>query len=550
MIVDTITDYKKASERTTVKRKSKREKKKKSKLSTAITDSESINSATDTTEEICPTNEELAKVESEAAEDNLCLTVENLASSTDKSDDIESESVNNHEKEDEEEYEESDRLAAQTAQGSLDDDDYVQYIDIIKELLHKGKEQGYLSFDDIEKRLPEVITNSQILDNIYSMITEMGIDVVEDQQTLSDTSQVNKTGDESDDDILLSDSIRMYLREIGRIPLLTIEEEARLAKGIEESKKAVREKYEAAMTHFFTEQKREDILESLTAAEKRPLTDDVLLEINNNVQEKLESPEAQKEISKSIKRALEAKRDKTYDKKLMDANLRLVVSIAKKYIGRGMSFLDLIQEGNLGLIKTVDKFDYKKGFKFSTYATWWIRQAITRAIADQARTIRIPVHMVETINKLIRTSRTLVQELGREPTSAEIAARMGLSPEKVEEIQRISMEPVSLEKPIGEEEDSQLGDFVEDKNLPDPEEATTKTILHEQLEDVLKTLTERERGVISMRYGFANGKQQTLEEVGRYYGVTRERIRQIEGKGLRKLRHICKVKGLHYFLQV
>ncbi|HCD72316.1 MAG TPA: RNA polymerase sigma factor RpoD, partial [Thermovirga lienii] len=277
------------------------------------------------------------------------------------------------------------------------------------------------------------------------------------------------------EDLPLSDPVRMYLREIGKIPLLTPEEEVELAKRVEEG-----------------------------------------------------DPEAKA--------------------KLIEANLRLVVSIAKKYIGRGMLFLDLIQEGNLGLIRAVEKFDYRKGFKFSTYATWWIRQAITRGIADQARTIRIPVHMVETINKLIRVSRQLVQQLGREPTAEEIAAEMGIAPEKVEEIHRIAQEPVSLETPIGEEEDSELGDFLEDKDIPSPEEAAAQQLLREQLEEMLEELTDREREVLRLRFGLEDGHPYTLEEVGRRFGVTRERIRQIEAKALRKLRHPSRSKKLRDYL--
>ncbi len=395
------------------------------------------------------------------------------------------------------------------------------------------------------------IANNDSIEEIVP--TDEDLIMVEAEGINSKNEDTDKPENDLDGEISNADSIRMYLREIGRKPLLTMEEEARLAKGIEESKKAVREKYEAEMTHSFTEQKREDIFESLKAAEKRPLTDDVLLEINNNVQEKLESLEAQKEIGKSVKRALEAKRDKSYDKKLMDANLRLVVSIAKKYKGRGMSFLDLIQEGNLGLIKAVNKFDYTKGFKFSTYATWWIRQAITRAIADHARTIRIPSYMVEIMNKLTQVSSSLVQELGRKPTSEEIAERMGVSTEKIEEIQEIittSLETKSLEEPVGEEEDSQFGDFVEDKKLQNPEEATIGAIVHEQLEKLMNDLTERERDVIMMRYGFANGKHQSLEEIGRRLGTTSEHIRQIEANVLRKLRRVCKKKTLEDFLKI
>jgi RNA polymerase primary sigma factor len=319
------------------------------------------------------------------------------------------------------------------------------------------------------------------MDYVYSNLLELGIDVKEEDklQEIRQGELLPQVSLEELSDIesvSISDPVRMYLREIGKISLLTPEEEVELAKRVEEGEE-------------------------------------------------------------------EAK------KKLIEANLRLVVSIAKKYIGRGLSFLDLIQEGNLGLIRAVEKFDYRKGFKFSTYATWWIRQAITRAIADQARTIRIPVHMVETINKLIRVSRQLVQQLGREPTIEEIAQALGLPPEKVEDIQRIAQEPVSLETPIGEEEDSQLGDFLEDKESPNPEDATAGQLLREQLEEMLGELTEREREVLRLRFGLEDGHAHTLEEVGKRFNVTRERIRQIEAKALRKLRHPSRSKRLRDYLE-
>jgi RNA polymerase primary sigma factor len=307
----------------------------------------------------------------------------------------------------------------------------------------------------------------------------MGIDV-------SDSERDFEEKEEGDDDMLmeiemmdsvsLDDPVRMYLKEIGRVSLLTAQDEVTLAKAIEAGD-------------------------------------------------------------------MEAKQ------RLTEANLRLVVSIAKKYIGRGMSFLDLIQEGNMGLIRAVEKFDYHKGYKFSTYATWWIRQAITRAIADQARTIRIPVHMVETINKLVRVSRRLLQELGREPSDDEIAEEMGITPEKVREIIKVSQDPVSLETPIGEEEDSHLGDFVEDKEAVAPSDAASLTMLHNEVEDILDTLTPRERRVLQLRFGLIDGHQRTLEEVGKRFGVTRERIRQIEAKALRKLRHPSRSKKLRDYLE-
>lgn len=347
--------------------------------------------------------------------------------------------------------------------------------DAVADLLDEGTGRGYVTHDDIERHIPVETWDADTLDRIFTNLQEMGIDVVDkseigkmpQQETREEfiptvDSEIGKL-----DDIPLTDPVRMYLREIGKVSLLTAAEEVELAKRMEEGD-------------------------------------------------------------------VEAK------KRLIDANLRLVVSIAKKYIGRGMLFLDLIQEGNLGLIRAVEKFDYRRGFKFSTYATWWIRQAITRAIADQARTIRVPVHMVETINKMVRMSRLLVQELGREPTDEEIAAKMGIEPSRVEEIRRISQLPVSLETPIGEEEDSQLGDFIEDHELPSPDEAAAGHLLHEQIEEMLSTLSDREREVLHFRFGLEDGHSYTLEEVGKKFNVTRERIRQIEAKALRKLRQPSK----------
>ncbi len=346
----------------------------------------------------------------------------------------------------------------------------------LRKIAGESSGRGYVTGDDIERHLPVESWDADTLDSIFTNLQEMGIDVV-DKSNIGKIPSSSNSSDEyiptvdselsKLDDIPLTDPVRMYLREIGKVSLLTAAEEVDLAKRMEAG-------------------------------------------------------------------------DTEAKKKLIDANLRLVVSIAKKYIGRGMLFLDLIQEGNLGLIRAVEKFDYKRGFKFSTYATWWIRQAITRAIADQARTIRVPVHMVETINKMVRISRTLVQELGREPSDEEIAARMGIEPSRVEEIRRISQLPVSLETPIGEEEDSQLGDFIEDHELPSPDEAAAGHLLHEQIEDMLDTLSEREREVLHFRFGLEDGHSYTLEEVGKKFNVTRERIRQIEAKALRKLRQPSK----------
>jgi RNA polymerase primary sigma factor len=349
-----------------------------------------------------------------------------------------------------------------------------------------GKKTGVLAYDDIAERMSNFELDSDQMDEFYEFLGDQGIELVGDSDEAGDPD--SKELEKEDDDefdlndlsvppgVKINDPVRMYLKEIGRVDLLSGEEEIKLAKRIEEGDE-------------------------------------------------------------------EAKR------RLAEANLRLVVSIAKRYVGRGMLFLDLIQEGNMGLIKAVEKFDYNKGYKFSTYATWWIRQAITRAIADQARTIRIPVHMVETINKLIRVQRQLLQDLGREPTPEEIGEDMDLSPDKVREILKIAQEPVSLETPIGEEDDSHLGDFIEDQDATSPSEHAAYELLKEQLEDVLDTLTDREENVLRLRFGLDDGRTRTLEEVGKVFGVTRERIRQIEAKALRKLRHPSRSKRLKDFLE-
>lgn len=348
---------------------------------------------------------------------------------------------------------------------------------ILKELVEKGKSKGMLTYKEIMDAFEEVELEPDQIEKIYETVENMGIDVVGDiDEEIKDLQNTEEEIDLSlPEGISIDDPVRMYLKEIGKVPLLSADEEIELAKRME-------------------------------------------------------------------------KGDNEAKRRLAEANLRLVVSIAKRYVGRGMLFLDLIQEGNLGLIKAVEKFDYRKGYKFSTYATWWIRQAITRAIADQARTIRIPVHMVETINKLIRVSRQLLQELGREPHPEEIAKEMGMSVDKVREIMKISQEPVSLETPIGEEEDSHLGDFIPDDDAPAPAEAAAFTLLKEQLIDVLDTLTAREEKVLRLRFGLDDGRARTLEEVGREFNVTRERIRQIEAKALRKLRHPSRSKKLKDYL--
>lgn len=383
-------------------------------------------------------------------------------------------------------------------------------IDAIKDLVARGQRKGFLTYAEIADALSHLDLSSQQIDDVYKRFEDLGIDVIsvrsgpegeahdvpveEPEETADDSPEVSVLDkdpdqmpdgehiDESADidlsvpeGVALDDPVRMYLKEIGRVPLLTAEEEVELARRMEMG-------------------------------------------------------------------------DKQAKSRLIEANLRLVVSIAKRYVGRGMQFLDLIQEGNMGLIKAVEKFEFRRGFKLSTYATWWIRQAITRAIADQARTIRIPVHMVETINKLVRTSRHLIQELGREPTPEEVAEEMGITPDKVREILKIAQEPVSLETPIGEEEDSHLGDFIEDEDAPAPVDAASFLLLREQIESVLDTLNDREQKVLRLRFGLDDGKARTLEEVGREFGVTRERIRQIEAKALRKLRHPQRSKRLKDYL--
>jgi RNA polymerase primary sigma factor len=351
-----------------------------------------------------------------------------------------------------------------------------------EQVVELGKKRGILAYEEVAEKLSSYELDSDQMDEFYEHLNEQGVEVIGDSDTDPSIKQLDKEEEFDLNDlsvppgVKINDPVRMYLKEIGRVNLLSAKDEISLAQRIENGDE-------------------------------------------------------------------EAKRD------LAEANLRLVVSIAKRYVGRGMLFLDLIQEGNMGLIKAVEKFDYRKGYKFSTYATWWIRQAITRAIADQARTIRIPVHMVETINKLIRVQRQLLQDLGREPTPEEIAQDMDLTPDKVREILKIAQEPVSLETPIGEEDDSHLGDFIEDQEATSPSDHAAYELLKEQLEDVLDTLTDREENVLRLRFGLDDGRTRTLEEVGKVFGVTRERIRQIEAKALRKLRHPSRSKRLKDFME-
>ena len=393
------------------------------------------------------------------------------------------------------------------------------------EILELGKKKkNMLEYQEIADFFKDLNLDPEKFEMVIDYLEQNGIDVlkisndddVDDDIILDDEDEVEveKIDLSVPEGVSVEDPVRMYLKEIGKVPLLTADEEIELAQNMEDGAVAT--------------EKINVLKGRLDGASE---------------EEKAEIKEEIKTLQRDVDKGADAK------KRLAEANLRLVVSIAKRYVGRGMLFLDLIQEGNLGLIKAVEKFDYKKGYKFSTYATWWIRQAITRAIADQARTIRIPVHMVETINKLIRVSRQLLQELGREPSPEEIAKEMSMPVDRVREILKISQEPVSLETPIGEEEDSHLGDFIKDDNVPVPADAAAFTLLKEQLEEVLGTLTEREQKVLTLRFGLEDGRARTLEEVGKEFNVTRERIRQIEAKALRKLRHPSRSRKLKDYLE-
>ena len=396
----------------------------------------------------------------------------------------------------------------------------------LKELLALGrKKKNILEYQEISDFFKDMELDAEKFELVLDYLEHNNIDVLRISDDDDDDDNIILDDDDEDveiekidlsvpEGVSVEDPVRMYLKEIGKVPLLSAEEEIELA-----------QKMEAGTV----------------ATEKINILKGRMEEASDEEKEGLKAEI--KDLQREVDLGSDAK------KRLAEANLRLVVSIAKRYVGRGMLFLDLIQEGNLGLIKAVEKFDYRKGYKFSTYATWWIRQAITRAIADQARTIRIPVHMVETINKLIRVSRQLLQELGREPSPEEIAAEMNMPVERVREILKISQEPVSLETPIGEEEDSHLGDFIRDENVPVPADAAAFTLLKEQLEEVLGTLTEREQKVLTLRFGLEDGRARTLEEVGKEFNVTRERIRQIEAKALRKLRHPSRSRKLKDYLE-
>ena len=395
----------------------------------------------------------------------------------------------------------------------------------LRDLLAKGKKKGKLDSGELMETLDDLNLESEQMDQVYDSLEALSIDISNDEDILPDLADEEPAAEEiaevEEEELVdpnslvnsfsIDDPVRMYLKEIGKVPLLNPDEEIVLAQAMSAGNEAKAK------------------LDELEERRRNGETPDI-------------TPEEEAQLRKVYKKGESSKQ------KLAEANLRLVVSIAKRYVGRGMLFLDLIQEGNLGLIKAVEKFDYTKGYKFSTYATWWIRQAITRAIADQARTIRIPVHMVETINKVIRVSRQLLQELGHDPSPSEIAAEMGMPVEKVREILKIAQEPVSLETPIGEEEDSHLGDFIPDEGASEPSEAASFTLLKEQLMDVLSTLTPREEKVLKLRFGIEDGRTRTLEEVGKEFNVTRERIRQIEAKALRKLRHPSRSKKLKDFL--
>ncbi|MBM6914490.1 RNA polymerase sigma factor RpoD [Gemmiger formicilis] len=407
----------------------------------------------------------------------------------------------------------------------------------IRELIETGKRNGKLTTKEINDAIEETGFDVEQIDKLYETLERNSVEIVDEPDQEADAFTLTEASVDmfesalSAEGVAIDDPVKVYLKEIGRVPLLTPDEEIKLALAIQEGNKAVETKKEKFAPVLEVEQNKK-----LSIRDRNEAMNAVLDTYSAAQREEL------KTLDKLISQGDRAKQ------RLSEANLRLVVSIAKRYVGRGMQFLDLIQEGNLGLIKAVEKFDHTKGFKFSTYATWWIRQAITRAIADQARTIRIPVHMVETINKVKKVSSQLLHQNGHEPTADEISEALDMPVEKVREIMRVAQEPVSLETPIGEEEDSHLGDFIPDEDAPVPAEAASHTLLKEQLASVLGSLTPREEKVLRLRFGLEDGRPRTLEEVGKEFNVTRERIRQIEAKALRKLRHPSRSKRLKDFL--
>ena len=452
---------------------------------------------------------------------------------------------------------------------------------VAEQLIVKGKEQGYLTPDDILQGFPEIDAEPGQIFRIFTIFKEIGIEVTDGEKDFEEVEQIDDEvllDIEMMDSVPLDDPVRMYLKEIGRVSLLTANEEVELAQAIEA--KPLHDAFKALSVAEEVEGRRRSVEEMLPevierldlikrkgqqahiAQELLGLTDlsrlpslidaaaaERRIQANGAARPRVRAEAL--EVYRIARCRLTARNERPYEAKqrLTEANLRLVVSIAKKYIGRGMSFLDLIQEGNMGLIRGVEKFDYHRGYKFSTYATWWIRQAVTRAIADQARTIRVPVHMIELINKLVRVSRRLLQEVDREPSNEEIGEEMGITQEKVREIVKFAQTPISLETPIGEEEDSHLGDFVEDREAVSPSDAASLTMLRSEVDLVLDSLTPRERRVLQLRFGLVDDRQCTLEEVGKRIGVTRERIRQIEAKALRKLRHPSRSKKLRDYLE-
>ncbi len=452
-----------------------------------------------------------------------------------------------------------------------------EWVRVAEDLIVKGKEQGYLTPDNILDSFPEMEAEPEQVFLVFQVFTEMGITVADGEKDVEEIDDEMLLDTELMDSVSLDDPVRMYLKEIGRVSLLTANDEVVLAQAIEakplhDAFKALRVAEAVEGRQRSVEETLPDVIERLALIKRKRQQAHIaheLLGLNDlsKLQNLLDAAAAHRRRQANgaarprvRAEALEAYRiaryrlteryERAYEAKqrLTEANLRLVVSIAKKYIGRGLPFLDLIQEGNMGLIRAVEKFDYHRGYKFSTYATWWIRQAVTRAIADQARTIRIPVHMGEIINKLARVSRRMLDVLGREPTEVEIAEEMGLTLERVREVIKFAQAPISLETPIGHEEDSQLGDFVEDKEATSPSDAASITMLQLAVEAALDSLIPRERRVIQLRFGLIDGHERTLEEVGKRFGVTRERIRQIEGKALRKLRHPSRSKNLRDYL--